>query len=150
MILTQKETMLLNDMMTQEQTCVDKYNFYAEKASDPQLKSLFTSLAQKEQQHYDTLNQMSKGTVPQMQTGASQQSNPQFQPKAQGAQMPNQSDAFLCQDLLGTEKHVSSAYNTAIFEFRDAGMRNALNHIQKEEQEHGKQLYDYMSRHGAY
>jgi len=150
MILTQKETMLLNDMMTQEQTCVDKYNFYAEKASDPQLKSLFTSLAQKEQQHYDTLNQMSKGTVPQMQAGGAQQSKPQFQPKTQGAQMPNQGDAFLCQDLLSTEKHVSSAYNTAIFEFRDAGMRNALNHIQKEEQEHGKQLYDYMAQHGAY
>ena len=150
MILTQKETMLLNDMMTQEQTCVDKYNFYAEKANDPQLKSLFTSLAQKEQQHYDTLNQMSKGTVPQMQAGGAQQPKPQFQPKTQGAQMQNQGDTFLCQDLLSTEKHVSSAYNTAIFEFRDAGMRNALNHIQKEEQEHGKLLYDYMSRHGAY
>ena len=26
--------------------------------------------------------------------------------------------------------------------------RDALNHIQKEEQEHGKRLYDYMSCHG--
>ena len=29
-------------------------------------------------------------------------------------------------------------------------MRNALNHIQKEEQEHGKKLYDYMSQHNIY
>jgi len=29
-------------------------------------------------------------------------------------------------------------------------MRDALNHIQKEEQEHGKMLYDYMSVNGMY
>ena len=27
-------------------------------------------------------------------------------------------------------------------------MRDALNHFQKEEQEHGKKLYDYMSQNG--
>ena len=26
--------------------------------------------------------------------------------------------------------------------------RDVLNHIQKEEQQHGKQLYDYMAAHG--
>ena len=147
MILTQKETMLLDDMMTQEQTCVEKYNFYAQKAENPQLQSLLTDLADKEQQHYNTLSTMSAGTVPQMSAGQSQ-SKPKLQPQA-GTKLSKE-DTFLCQDLLGTEKHVSSAYNTVIFEFRDAGMRNALNHIQKEEQEHGKQLYDFMSQHGAY
>jgi hypothetical protein len=51
-------------------------------------------------------------------------------------------------DALDTEKHVSSVYDTCIFEFTDAGARQALNHIQKEEQEHGQMLYDYMAAHG--
>ena len=147
MILNQKETQLLQDMMTQEQTCVTKYNFYAEKAQDPQLKSMLTEIAQMEQQHYDTLSTMSKGTAPQMNAGQPQQKQP-VQPQP-GAKL-SKDDAFLCQDLLSTEKHVSTAYNTVIFEFRDAAMRSALNHIQKEEQEHGKQLYDFMNHHGAY
>ena len=62
----------------------------------------------------------------------------------------NQEDKILCTDLLSTEKYVSSTYNTAIFEFRDENVRNVLNHIQKEEQEHGKKIYDYMASHGMY
>ena len=62
----------------------------------------------------------------------------------------NQEDKILCADLLSTEKYVSSTYNTAIFEFRDENVRNVLNHIQKEEQEHGKKIYDYMASHGMY
>ena len=144
MILSQKESMLLQDMMTQEQLCIEKYGQYAQKADDPALKSLCQTLGQTEQQHYNTLQQMSKGTVPQMNA----QQQPQ-QPAPSSAKASKQ-DEYLCQDLLSTEKHVSSAYNTAIFEFKDAGMRDALNHIQKEEQEHGKKLYDYMSQHNIY
>ena len=59
-------------------------------------------------------------------------------------------DGFLCSDLLATEKHASSLYNTCIFEFRDPAARQTLNHIQKEEQEHGKALYDYMTANGMY
>jgi hypothetical protein len=36
-------------------------------------------------------------------------------------------------------------YDTCIFEFADANVRSLLNHIQKEEQEHGKMIYDYMA-----
>lgn len=61
-----------------------------------------------------------------------------------------QNDSFLCNDALAMEKHVSSDYNTSIFEFRDQNARNTLNHIQKEEQEHGKMIYDYMSQNGMY
>ena len=43
---------------------------------------------------------------------------------------------------------MSSVYDTCIFEFTDANAREALNHIQKEEQEHGQMLYDYMAAHG--
>lgn len=87
-----------------------------------------------------------QGTVPMM--GANQQkqnTTPATPPEFAGRKSEN--DEFLCHDALDTEKHVSSLYDTCIFEFTDAGARDALNHIQKEEQEHGKRLYDYMSAH---
>lgn len=151
MILTQKETMLLQDLKTQEQVCIEKYNQYAERANDPKLSQLLRTISSAEQQHLSTLEQMEKGTVPAMGGGQKQP----FQPPASApasavSPQGKQQDAYLCQDLLATEKHVSSVYNTDIFEFKDAGMRDALNHIQKEEQEHGKKLYDYMSQNGMY
>ena len=152
MTLTQKETMLLQDLKTQEQLCIEKYNRYADRANDPKLSQILRTIGSAEQQHLNTLEQMEKGTVPAM--GGGQQQQP-FQPPAPASASSvspegKKQDAYLCQDLLASEKHVSSVYNTGIFEFQDAGMRNALNHIQKEEQEHGKKLYDYMSQNGMY
>jgi len=147
----QKETSLLQDAKSQEELCVKKYNSYANQAQDPQLKQLMTQLAQQEQSHLDSINQMLSGQLPSM-GGGQQQQQQQAQP--QGAGMPaalsGQGDKVLCEDQLSTEKHVSSVYNTAIFEFRDANVRQILNHIQKEEQEHGQQLFNYMSAHGMY
>ena len=139
------------DLKTQEQVCIEKYNQYAERANDPKLSQLLRTISSAEQQHLSTLEQMEKGTVPAMGGGQKQP----FQPPASApasavSPQGKQQDAYLCQDLLATEKHVSSVYNTGIFEFKDAGMRDALNHIQKEEQEHGKKLYDYMSQNGMY
>lgn len=62
----------------------------------------------------------------------------------------NQQDAKLCTDMLMTEKYVSGAYDTAIFEFREPGIRQVFNHIQKEEQQHGEGLFQYMQSHGMY
>ena len=59
-------------------------------------------------------------------------------------------DSFLCADALAMEKHVSSVYDIAIFEFSSPTLRDTLNHIQKEEQNHGKELYDYMSKNNMY
>jgi spore coat protein CotF len=67
-----------------------------------------------------------------------------------GSQQASQADAMLCKDMLMTEKYVSGAYDTAIFEFTDASVRQALNHIQKEEQQHGEGIYNYLSSHGMY
>ena len=61
-----------------------------------------------------------------------------------------EADCYLCSDLLADEKHVSSLYNTCVFEFKDTSIRDTLNHIQKEEQEHGKLIYDYMSKNNMY
>ena len=52
--------------------------------------------------------------------------------------------------VVASEKHISSSYNTSVFEFTNTEVRDALNHIQKEEQEHGKQIYDYMSANSMY
>ncbi|WP_206457923.1 spore coat protein [Anaerovorax sp. IOR16] len=173
--LTQKEMTLLQDEKKNEEICIEKYNKYASQASDPQLKALFQELEGKEKEHLNTINQMLSGTVPTMNTS---QQKPQFQgmsqsqstlPQAatqslstmqsqaisQAQAQPNasnssQSDAYLCTDALSTEKFISSTYNTTIFECKDANMRQALNHIQKEEQEHGEKIYNYMAQNGMY
>ncbi len=151
---TQKETMLLNDLKTHEQICIEKYQNYAGQAQDPELKQLFSTYAGQEQQHLDTLNQISAGQVPNMQQqGQQQQGQQQGQQNTQPgvkAGMVNQNDAALCNDVLMTEKYVSSSYNTAIFEFRDTNVRKALNHIQKEEQQHGEGVFNYMQKTGMY
>ncbi len=64
--------------------------------------------------------------------------------------MINQQDTDLCTDLLSTEKYVSGTYDTAIFEFRDGNIRKALNYIQKEEQQHGEQVFNYMQSRKMY
>ena len=71
-------------------------------------------------------------------------------PNLQNASSYNENDKMLCQDSLSTEKFISSTYNTAIFEFSDKQVRQVLNHIQKEEQEHGEKIYNYMHQHGMY
>jgi len=149
MILTEKETMLLKDIKTQEGLCVEKYAKYGDAASATQLKNLFQSLGKEEQEHLNTINQMLDGTVPPL---------PSYKPSEESAPSmkvdynaeERQKDTFLCSDTLGTEKHVSSVYNTGIFEFKSAAARDMLNHIQKEEQEHGKKIYDFMSQNGMY
>ena len=62
--LSTKERMLLEDEKSHEQLCVDKYNEYSNKAHCPELKNLFSQLAQKEQQHLDSINQLLNGIVP--------------------------------------------------------------------------------------
>ena len=145
---TQKETSLLNDLKNHEKVCIQKYQAYAGQAQDPELKHLFSTYAGQEQHHLNTLNQISAGQVPDMQQ--QQQGQQQSQPPAASPGMANQNDAALCNDVLMTEKYVSSAYNTSIFEFRDTNVRKALNHIQKEEQQHGEGVFNYMQKKGLY
>lgn len=147
--LTQKEQQLLTDQQKHEKVCIEKYQQYASKAQDPELKTLFQSFADKETQHLNTINSILSGQVPLMQQGQ-QQSQQTQAATSQSAGTASQSDAMLCNDMLMTEKFVSSAYDTAIFEFTDANVRQALNHIQKEEQEHGQGLFSYLSSHGMY
>ncbi len=154
MTFNQKETSFLQELKSQEQVCVDKYNRYAANACDHQLKTLFTQIAATEQGHLDTINQMISGTVPSMSSGNKSQQKPLDYSMPTYTNCSNQeakkNDCYLCSDALATEKHVAGVYNTGIFEFTNSDARNVLNHIQKEEQEHGKQIYDYMAANGMY
>ena len=180
MNFTTKERFLLEDQKTQEEICVQKYTNYASMASCQELKSIFQQNGQKEKEHYNTIDQLLKGQMPSMsqsggQQSGSQQSGGQMQMQSGGQQSGNQksgsqmqmksggsfqpqqgsssysnSDKDLCTDMLMTEKYVSGAYDTAIFEFRDPQVRNILNHIQKEEQQHGEAIFKYMESKGMY
>ncbi|KUO49328.1 MAG: coat protein F [Desulfitibacter sp. BRH_c19] len=150
--LSQKERMLLQDQKKHEEICIQKYNQYANQVQDPQLKQLFQTYAKQEQQHKDTVNQILNGQVPQMSQQQNQQATNQStgyqaggQGKMQGA-MGNADDAALCQDMLMTEKFVSGSYDDTIFQFNDSSARQALNHIQKEEQQHGEGIQQYMQQ----
>lgn len=148
--LTQKETTLLQDLKSQEQLCIDKYSKYSSDACNCKLKDLFTQIKQKEQQHISTVNEIMGGNIPQVGGGSSQNSSSQSDLNAQYSEDEKQKDKYLCQDALSTEKHVSSVYDTCIFEFKNPNLRNVLNHIQKEEQQHGEQIYNYMEQNGMY
>jgi len=151
MQLSQKERTLLEDAKSHEELCIKKYSKYSGEAQCPQLKQIFQSHAQKEQEHLNSINQMlNSGQVPNVgQQGQQQQQNVQAQPQGQ-ASMFNQQDADFCQDMLSAEKYVSQAYDNYIFEFRDSQVRKVLNHIQNEEQKHGEELFNYMQSRGMY
>ncbi|HHW30787.1 MAG TPA: spore coat protein [Clostridiaceae bacterium] len=153
--LSQKERMLLEDQKSHEEICIQKYNNYANQTQDPQLKQLFKNYAKQEQEHYNTINQILSGQVPNMaqqqgKQNQQNQQNQQYQQTQAQSGMNNQNDAALCSDMLMAEKYVSSAYNTAIFEFTDTNIRQVLNHIQKEEQQHGEGIFNYMKSKGLY
>lgn len=163
--LTQKERMLLEDQKKHEEICIQKYQSYANQVQDPQLKQLLNSYAQQEQQHLNTLNQLLAGQVPSINQSQnqSQQQQPPFQNQQQQNQaaqqagqmgssfnQAQQNDAAILTDLLMTEKYVSNTYDTAIFEFTCPKTREVLNHIQKEEQQHGEGIFNYMQSRGMY
>ena len=146
--LTQKEQMLLEDQKRHEEVCIHKYQTYAAQVQDSQLKQLLGSYAQQEQEHLNTINQLLTGQIPSMAQG--QQSSTTMTGNTQSQGAANKQDEMLLTDLLMTEKYVSSAYNTAIFECTNSQMRQVLNHIQKEEQQHGEGIFNYMNAHGMY
>lgn len=41
MILKEKERTTIEDLQTQEKSCIEKYGRYAQQAKDPELKNLF-------------------------------------------------------------------------------------------------------------
>ncbi len=151
MTLTQKETSLLSDLKSQEQLCIEKYNQYSGMAHDPELKALFSNLEQTEKKHLDTINKILNGTEVSMPAQSPSATQAKLQCKMSNCnEVEKKQDAYLCKDALSMEKHVSSVYNTSVFEFSNPVLRDTLAHIQKEEQNHGEQLYDYLSCNNMY
>ena len=170
--LSQKEKMFLQDLKSQEEICVKKYQIYSAQAQDTELKQLFNTLSTEEQHHFTMVSQMLQGqepnsSHPQQQTGSAQQQQAgstqqqqagstqqqqagSTQQSTQWSMGKNTEDKMLCSDLLSTEKYVSGAYDTAVFEAVNTSVRQALQHIQQDEQQHGHMLFTYMQAHGMY
>lgn len=143
--------MLLEDGKKQEDLCIKKYQGYANQVQDAGLKNLLTEIAQQEQHHYNMIDQMLQGMAPDMTpAGGMQASQPQQSNNVLQGSIANSSDQILLEDLLSTEKYVSGFYDTVVFESADPKVRQAIQHIQKEEQEHGEKLFNYMHSHGMY
>lgn len=155
--LSQKERMSLEDQKSHEQICIEKYKNYANQAKDNQLKQIFNANGQEEKTHLDSITQLLSGKIPQMNQQQNQSSGQTMENQGSTTNMSNTqpsgvnlSDTDMCTDLLMTEKYVSGAYDTTIFECRDTRVRDVLNHIQKEEQKHGEAIFQYMESKGMY
>lgn len=150
MILKEKERTAIQDLQTQEKSCVEKYGKYAMQAKDPVLKNLFTTLKSKEQEHYDSLGKVLDGTVPEC--NCNDQAGKNYEPKATYRPMEDtedkKHDAFLATDCIATEKLVSGEYNTDVFVFSESDVRKLLADIQVEEQNHAEMLYKYKTVNG--
>lgn len=150
MVLTEKETTIIKDLQTQEQSCIEKYQRYSQEAKDPVLRDLFNNLEGKEREHYDSLGQVLTGRVPEC--NCNDREGAQYQPKATYTSMTNtedkKNDCFLATDCIGTEKMVSGTYNSDVFVFGDTKIRKLLADIQVEEQNHAEMLYKYKTVNG--
>ena len=150
MTLTQKETTFLSDLKSQEQLCIDKYSKYASEACDGALKELFSGIASTEQGHLNTLNRILGGEEVATSAAPMAQAEKKTFSQSSCPASANKNEEFLCKDALAMEKHVSAVYDTAIFEFVSPVLRDTLSHIQKEEQNHGMEIYRYMSANSMY
>lgn len=149
MNLTQKERTLLNDLRSQELLCIEKYARYASLAHDPALKEIISDISRAEQSHLASISEMLAGN----EVSVSSESPSATACKQNPSPSPcdadeKQDDCYLCRDALSMEKHVSSVYDTCIFEFTSPVLRDTLAHIQKEEQNHGEMLYNYLEANG--
>jgi spore coat protein CotF len=150
MILTEKEKTTIEDLRTQEQSCMEKYRWYGMEAKDAELKELFGKLEQEEKRHYESLGQVLSGKVPSC--NCNDKAGAQYAPKATYDSLTNsddkKNDCFLATDCIGTEKMVSGEYNTNVFVFGDTNVRKLLADIQIEEQNHAEMLYKYKTVNG--
>lgn len=60
------------------------------------------------------------------------------------------SEEQICNDLLTTEKAVSDLYDSAVFESSNEEIRQTLNHIQREGQDHAFTVFQFMQKKGWY
>ena len=151
MILTSKESDLLKDMKGAEELCIQKYSRYADEAKCSELKALLTKICDTEREHLKNINSMIAGNEPSAPSSISANNEHCV---ACGSVYSNpedkKCDQFILSDMLSTEKHVSSVYDTGIFEFKSPAARKMFSHIQSEEQQHGEMIYAFMNANSMY
>lgn len=151
MNLTNKETDLLKDMKGAEELCIEKYTRYAREAKCPELKSLLNDLVDTEREHLKSINDLISGNEPTSVSSSIKANNDLCKAcSVYQNEDDKKNDKFILSDMLSTEKHVSSVYNTGVFEFKSPMARKLLSHIQSEEQQHGEMLYAFMNANGMY
>lgn len=145
MILTERESQTIQDLQTQEECCLKKYEAYEKKAHDGELKSLFSTLKEDEKRHYDSLSQVLMGSVPACDCNDSKGKDyaPTATYNSLSSTKDKEEDNFLVTDCIGTEKLVSGEYNSNVFNCSDPDLRKLLADIQIEEQNHAMMLYKY-------
>ena len=147
MELSQKERNALEDLKTQEESCITKYNRYEKEAHDPILKNLFARIAKEEIKHKQSIEDVLNGTVSDCDCNDS--SGEEYQPKAtyscNESSAEKKNDCFLATDCIASEKLVSSEYNSDVFVFGNPKIRKLLADIQIEEQNHAEMLWKYKT-----
>ena len=100
MVLKETERTAIENLRTQEKSCIEKYQKYAQQAIDPELKNLFEQLHKKEQTHYDSLTQVLDGTVPS--SDCNDSDGRDYEPRAiytaASQSEDKMHDAFLCKE----------------------------------------------------
>ncbi len=151
MTLTSKETDILKDLKAQEELCIEKYEKYEQAAKDPALRQIFAEIKQAEKTHLSTITRILNGEEVAMPSPPKSAASAKYSGDPSPCSPEDkESDAYLCRDALSMEKHVSGVYNTGVFEFCSPILRDTLAHIEKEEQNHGEQLYSYLEKSGMY
>lgn len=147
MNLSEKQKTLIQDLQSQEKLCIEKYNQYGNLARDQELKNLFGSIKQEEEQHFNSLSQLLTGSCPSVNTKdySGMEYNPTPTYIGDYNQEDKDYDQFLCTDCITTEKYVSSAYNDELFQFGEPEVRRLFNDIQTEEQNHAEKIYKYKT-----
>ena len=150
MPLNQKEESLIKDLQDQEKLCIQKYTRYVEQAHDQELKNLFDTLRENEINHYEALVQLqddetSKPNIKHIDAA-------HYCPKSTYTSSSNsrekEDDAYLCTDSISTEKFISTSYNNDLFQFSSTAVRDTLNQIQTDEQNHAEMIYKYKTANG--
>lgn len=150
MALNQKEESLIKDLQEQEKLCIQKYTRYAEMANDQELKDLFNTLRENEISHYEALEALKSNdtTVPTIKHLKAAEYCPKGTHSQSCHSRSKEDDAFLCTDSIAIEKYVSTSYNENLFQFSSSAVRETLNQIQTDEQNHGEMIYKYKTANG--
>lgn len=125
---------------------INRYGYCVKNAPDVRLKALVILLQKQDEEHYKMLIQLEQGIIPMI--GRNDRESTLKVPKGKGG--GTRVDARFCTDLYEGEKNLSSEIDQAIFKIRDSSMRNVLNYIQKQQQEHGRLLGQYMDEELIY